>query len=79
MMTRNEYKQWIAKMRLLGTLEQQRQAEERADPDGLRQFLIFLEQMHAMQQRSDDSNHDDMSNTDVRIVRQRILSKYPIK
>jgi len=76
-MTRNEYNRWISRMRLLGELERQRQAEERADPDGLKQFLIFLEQIHAVRRKSDDPILDDMSETNVRIARQRILSKYP--
>ena len=76
-MTRNEYNLWITKMRLLGELERQRQADERADPDGLKQFLIFLEQVHAMWRKSANPILDDMSETNVRIARQRILSKYP--
>lgn len=79
MMTQNEYNRWIAKMRLLGELERQRQEDERADANGLKQFLFFLEQVHAMWRKSDNAILDDRSETDVRIARQRILSKYPMR
>jgi len=78
-MTYNEYSQWISKMRLLGELERQRQSEERANPNGLRQFLIFLEQIHAMWRKTNNSILNDMAETNVRIARQRILSKYPLR
>ena len=78
-MTYNEYSQWITKMRLLGELERQRQADERADPNGLRQFLIFLEQIHAMWRKTENPILNDISETNVRIARQRILSKYPLR
>ena len=78
-MTLDEYKNWIAKMRLLGDLERQRQADERAEPDGLKQFLLFLDQIHNMLQKSGRAILDEMSETDVRIRRQRILAKFPIK
>jgi hypothetical protein len=41
-----EYAAWIKRMQLLGELEKQRQEEERNDPDGLKKFLIFLEEVH---------------------------------
>ena len=79
MMTQNEYNHWITKMRLLGELERQRREDERADPSGLKKFLFFLEQIHAMWRRSDNPILNDMSETNVRIARQRILSKYPLQ
>jgi hypothetical protein len=78
-MTQDEYDNWIAKMHLLGDLERQRQADERADPNGLKQFLAFLEQVNAMMRKSDHPIFDEMSETNVRIARQRILAKYPLK
>ena len=78
-MTYNEYNQWITKMRLLGELERQRQVDERADPNGLKRFLIFLEQIHAMWRKTENPILNDISETNVRIARQRILSKYPLR
>ena len=79
MMNQNEYNHWITKMRLLGELEQQRKEDERADPNGLKQFLFFLDQIHAMWRKSGNPILDDMSETNVRIARQRILSNYPLR
>jgi len=79
MMTKDEYNRWITKMRLLGELERQRQKDERADPNGLKQFLFFLEQIHAIWHKSGNPILDDMSETNVRVARQRILAKYPLR
>lgn len=79
MMTQDEYRCWIAKMRLLGELERRRQEEERADPNGLKQFLFFLDQIHAMWRKSNNPILEDMSETNARIARQQTLAKYSLR
>ena len=78
MMTKTEYDIWISKMKLLGDLERLRKQEERTSPDGLKQFLVFLDDVHQMSGKNKRPILDDMSMTDLRIERQQILARYPM-
>jgi hypothetical protein len=78
-MTKEEYQRWIAKMRLLGTLEENRQKEERTDPEGLKKFLFFLDDVFQIWRKNNSPIFKDMAATEIRIQRQRVLAKYPIR
>ncbi len=77
MMTQREYNAWIARMRLLGELERQRKEEERSNPEGLKQFLIFLDELHRTQLKKDSRVLEDLSKTNLRIARQQLLARFP--
>lgn len=79
MMTKEEYKSWVSRMRTLGELERLRQTRERADPEGLKKFLSFLDDIHAIWRKNNSPILEDMSATNVRIARQKILSRYPLR
>ena len=78
-MTIEEYRRWIVKMRLLGTLEEKRQKEERANPEGLKRFLLFLDDIFQIWRKKNSRIFEDSTATDIRIKRQKILAKYPIR
>ncbi len=75
--TRAEYEKWLEKMRLLGELEQERKAAERADPNGLKQFLIFLDEVHQIWRKQKPELFTDFTATNMRIERQKLLIKFP--
>ncbi|MBN2089867.1 hypothetical protein JW964_09640 [candidate division KSB1 bacterium] len=72
-----EYAAWMKRMQLLGELEQQRQEEERNDPDGLKKFLIFLEEVHNLWLKENPDSIHDFSATQMRIERQKLLARFP--
>lgn len=77
MMTKYEYDSWINKMKKLGELERLRKQEERTSSDGLKQFLIFLDEINKMLRKNKSPILNDM--TDVRIARQQLLARYPMR
>lgn len=79
MMTKTEYDSWISKMKMLGELERLRKQEERISSDGLKQFLVFLDEVHKMSCKTENPILDDMSMTDLRIERQQLLARYPMR
>lgn len=77
MMTREEYDIWIQKMKLLGELERMRREQERSTPLGLKQFLIFLDDLHSILRQNRSAPTDDLTMTNIRIARQKLLAKFP--
>lgn len=78
MMNKDEYRSWISRMHTLGELERLRQVAERADPEGLKTFLFFLDEIHAIWRKTNNPILEDKSATYVRIARQTTLSRYPL-
>lgn len=77
MMTKNEYDTWISKMKMLGKLERLRKQEERINSNGLKEFLVFLDEINKMLRKNKSPILNDM--TDLRIERQQLLARYPMR